>query len=296
MLKRTMGEKIFSIFNGFILLLVGFLCVYPLYYVICASFSDPAALMRHSGFLFKPLGFTLEGYKLVLKNSEIYIGYANTIIYVLGSSLLTMLSTLVGGFCLSRRNLLWGNAVMFFFVFTMYFNGGLIPTYLINEKLGLVNSRWSMIILGVCSVYNMIIMRTTIYGIPDSIEDAARIDGTGPMGTLWYIITPLCKPTVAVIGLFCIFGKWSDWFNPVIYLRDRSKFPLQVFLRELLIENNMQNAALDETAMREATKMNMNARLIQYCTILVSTVPILVVYPFLQKYFASGIMVGAVKG
>ena len=152
-----------------------------------------------------------------------------------------------------------------------------------------------MIILGACSTYNMIIMRTTIYGIPDSIKEAAEIDGASPMRILIRIITPLCKPTLAVIALFCIFGKWNDWFNPMIYLRERSKYPLQTFLRELLIINNMQNAN-NEQALKDAANFNLNKSLIQYCTIIVSTVPVLVVYPFLQKYFASGVMVGAVKG
>lgn len=295
MIKRSWGEKIFSIFNVVILLFIAFLCAYPLYYVACASFSDPGELMRHSGFLFKPLRWNWEGYKIVLKNMEIYIGYFNTIIYVAGGAVLSVVLTLIGGYCLSRKDLLWKNVIMFIFVFTMYFGGGLIPTYLIVEKLGLVDSRWSMIILGACSTYNMIIMRTTIYGIPDSIEEAAEIDGAGPMRVLISIITPLCKPTLAVIALFCIFGKWNDWFNPMIYLRDRAKYPLQTFLRELLIVNNMQNAN-SEQALKDAANLNLNKYVIQYCTIIVSTVPVLIAYPFLQKYFASGMMVGAVKG
>ena len=295
MIKRSNGEKIFCVFNTVVLLLIAFVCAYPLYYVLCASFSDPGALMRHNGFLWTPLEFNLGGYELVLANKEIYIGYMNTIIYVVGGSFFSVVFTLIGGFCLSRKDLLWKNIIMFLFVFTMYFGGGLIPTYIIVEKLGLVNSRWSQIILGACSTYNMIIMRTTIYGIPDSLEEAAVIDGAGPIRLLVSIVTPLCKATLAVIALFCIFGKWNDWFNPMIYLRERTKYPLQTFLRELLIVNNMQNAN-SEQALKDAANLNLNKYVIQYCTIIVSTVPVLVSYPFLQKYFASGMMVGAVKG
>lgn len=295
MIRRSKGEQVFGVFNAVVLIMVAFLCAYPMYYVICASFSDPGELMRHGGFLFKPFGFNLGGYKIVLKNMEVYTGYLNTILYVAGGAMLSVTLTLLGGYVLSRKNLLWKNVIMFIFVFTMYFGGGLIPTYLIVEKLGLVDSRWAMIILGAGSTYNMIIMRTTIYGIPDSIEEAAEIDGAGPMRILVSIITPLCKPTLAVIALFCIFGKWNDWFNPMIYLRERSKYPLQTFLREILIVNNMQNATGDD-AIKDAANLNLNRYVIQYCTIIVSTVPVLATYPFLQKYFASGMMVGAVKG
>ena len=251
--------------------------------------------MKHGGFLFRPLKWNLGGYEIVLKNKEIYTGYFNTIIYVVGAAITTVFATLVGGYVLSRKNLLWRNAFMFAMVFTMYFGGGLIPTYLIVQSLGLVGSRWSMIILGSVSTYNMIIMRTTIYGIPDSLEEAAEIDGAGPMRMLFEIIAPLCKPTLAVIALFTIFGKWNDWFNPMIYLRDRSQYPLQTFLRELLITNDLSNGASEEL-LRDSANFNLNKYVIQYCTIVVSTLPVLVVYPFLQKYFASGIMVGAVKG
>lgn len=295
MIRRSNGEKVFAVFNAVILLFVAFVCAYPLYYVICASFSDPGALMKHGGFLFRPLEWNLGGYEIVLNNKEIYTGYMNTIIYVVGAALTTVFATLVGGYVLSRKNLLWRNAFMFAMVFTMYFGGGLIPTYLIVQSLGLVGTRWSMIILGSVSTYNMIIMRTTIYGIPDSIEEAAEIDGASPMKLLFGIIAPLCKPTLAVIALFTIFGKWNDWFNPMIYLRDRSQYPLQTFLRELLITNDMSNGA-NEEMLRDSANFNLNKYIIQYCTIVVSTLPVLIVYPFLQKYFASGIMVGAVKG
>lgn len=295
MIKRSKSERVFSVFNTIILFILMLLCAYPMFYVLCASFSDPMKLMAHDGFLFKPLGFDLNAYKTVLANSELYTGYGNTILYVVAGAALNMIMTLLGGFCLSRKNLLWKNTIMLIFAFTMYFGGGLIPTYLIVESLGLVNSRWSMIIIGCVSTYNMIIMRTAIYGIPDSIEEAAEIDGAGHLTVLWRIVAPLCKPTIAVLALFYIFGKWNDWFNPMIYLRDRSKYPLQTFLRELLIIENTTNAA-DEAALRDTANLNMSKYVIQYCTIIVSTTPILCVYPFLQKYFASGVMVGAVKG
>lgn len=295
MIKKSKGERIFSIFNVVILGILALVCAYPMVYVLFASFSDPMKLMAHAGFLVKPLGFSVEAYKTVLTNHELYTGYANTLLYVAAGAVLNMIMTLLGGFCLSRKNLLWKNTIMFIFAFTMYFGGGLIPTYLIVESLGLVNTRWSMVIIGCVSTYNMIIMRTAIYGIPDSIEEAAQIDGAGHLTVLWKVVAPLCKPTIAVLALFYIFSKWNDWFNPMIYLRDRSMYPLQTFLRELLIINDTTNVA-DEAALRDTANLNMSKYVIQYCTIIVSTAPVLCVYPFLQKYFASGVMVGAVKG
>lgn len=295
MKKISKSRIIFQIFNYSILFVMMFICVYPLIYVLFASFSDPQRLITHRGFLFAPLGFTLKGYELVFKTNDIYIGYGNTIFYVIVGTTVSVLLTLIGGYCLSRRNLLWKNAVMMMITFTMFFGGGLIPTFLLVENLGMVDTRWAMIIPSAISTYNLIIMRTAVSAIPYSLEEAARIDGAGNFTILFRIIAPLAVPTIAVMILFYAFAKWNSWFEPMIYLRSRNLFPLQTFLRELLITNDLRQVS-DETMLRDVTTTDLNKELVQYSTVIVATLPMLVIYPFLQKYFAKGVMIGAVKG
>ena len=295
MKKISKSRIIFQVFNYSILFVMMFICVYPLIYVLFASFSDPQRLITHSGFLFAPLGFTLKGYELVFKTNDIYIGYGNTIFYVIVGTTVSVLLTLIGGYCLSRRNLLWKNAVMMMITFTMFFGGGLIPTFLLVENLGMVDTRWAMIIPSAISTYNLIIMRTAVSAIPYSLEEAARIDGAGNFTILFRIIAPLAVPTIAVMILFYAFAKWNSWFEPMIYLRSRNLFPLQTFLRELLITNDLRQVS-DETMLRDVTTTDLNKELVQYSTVIVATLPMLVIYPFLQKYFAKGVMIGAVKG
>ena len=184
---------------------------------------------------------------------------------------------------------------MMMITFTMFFGGGLIPTFLLVENLGMVDTRWAMIIPSAISTYNLIIMRTAVSAIPYSLEEAARIDGAGNFTILFRIIAPLAVPTIAVMILFYAFAKWNSWFEPMIYLRSRNLFPLQTFLRELLITNDLRQVS-DETMLRDVTTTDLNKELVQYSTVIVATLPMLVIYPFLQKYFAKGVMIGAVKG
>lgn len=294
-IKMSKSRIIFQIFNYSILFAVMFICVYPLLYVLFASFSEPQRLMAHNGFLFAPLGFTLKGYELVLQTKDIYTGYGNTIFYVIAGTAVSVLLTLIGGYCLSRKNLLWKNAVMMMITFTMFFSGGLIPTFLLVENLGMVDTRWAMIIPTAISTYNLIIMRTAISAIPYSLEEAARIDGANSFTILFKIVAPLALPTIAVMVLFYAFAKWNAWFEPMIYLRSRELFPLQTILRELLITSDLRQVS-DETMLRDVSNTDLNKELVQYATIIVATVPMLLIYPFLQKYFAKGVMIGAVKG
>ena len=296
-MRQTTGEKIYGVFNNFLLILLVILCVYPFLFVLFSSFSDPHLLMGHSGILLKPLGFSLKGYELVLKNPNILSGYINTIFYVVAGTVINLVFTTLGAYCLSRKGLLWGKFMMFFVTFTMFFSGGLIPTYLLVKSLGLLNTRWALILPGAIWVWNLIVMRTSFKAIPDSLEESARIDGANDITILIKIIIPVSTAVMAVMVLFYSVGHWNSWFSAMIYLRDRAKYPLQLILREILIANDTSRMASADISDPTALGTDLAARdLVQYATIIVATVPILFVYPFAQKYFIKGVMIGSLKG
>lgn len=293
--KLTRGEKIFNVFNIAFLSLVMVITIYPFLYVIFASFSEPARLMQQRGLLLAPLGFTLEGYKMVFANPSILSGYTNTIIYVVLGTALNIFATSIAAYGLSRKNVYWSKYIMMMITFTMFFGGGMIPTYLLMKNLHLLNTRWVLILPGAIAVWNLIIMKTSFEGIPVSLEEAAKIDGANELVILWKIILPLSKATLAVMALFYAVGHWNSWFGAMIYIRDRELYPLQLILREILILNDTSNMQTI-TDQSQLSDFNQYKTLIQYCTIIVATGPILLVYPFLQKYFVKGVLVGGVKG
>ncbi|AEE96863.1 carbohydrate ABC transporter permease [Mahella australiensis] len=302
LVKRTAGERIFDIINAFILIILCIVCIYPMLYVVFASFSDPIELMKHRGLLLWPLGNpTIEGYKLVFQNPSITNGYKNTIIYVVAGTAINIFMTSLGAYVLSRKNVLWRNLMMFIVTFTMFFSGGMIPTYLLVKNLNMLNTRWAILIPGAISTYNMIIMRTSFAAIPDSLEESAKMDGANDFIVLFRIILPLSTAVLAVMVLFYGVGHWNAWFNAMIYLRDRNLFPLQLILREILLANDLQSMSdvgnlVGGAAMQAGTDVVYFAReLVKYCTIVVATVPILALYPFLQKYFVKGVMIGSLK-
>jgi len=268
--------------------------LYPLLYVVLASFSNSSELMKHEGLLLAPAGFSWASYKAVIENPNIWTGYKNTLVYMLCGVSVSMILTALCAYVLSRRNVMFGGIITFIIMFTMFFSGGMIPTYLVIKDLGLLNTRWAIILPSALSTYNMIIMRTGFAGIPDSLEESAKIDGAGHLTILFKIVVPLAKPTMAVILLYYAVSMWNSWFGAMIYLQKRRDLqPLQLILRGILIENDTSN-------MQDAAQMNGDAEsiseTIKYAVIVVSTLPILMVYPFLQKYFVKGIMIGAVKG
>lgn len=294
-IKKSMGEKIFDLFNIIILVVLMVVALYPMLHVLFASLSIPGRLMAHRGPLLMPLGLTIGGYKRVFANPNILTGYANTIIYVTLGTFINVIMTSLGAYVLSRKKLMLGKLFMFMVVFTMFFNGGLIPTYLLIKNLGLIDNRAVLVIPGAIAVWNLIILRTSFLAIPDSLEESAKLDGANDFTILFKIIIPLSKATIAVITLFYCVGHWNAWFNAMIYIRDRSKFPLQLILREILIDN-------DTTAMTQINdasdllEEDNYKTLVQYCTIVVATIPILFVYPLLQKHFVKGVMIGSLKG
>ncbi|HAN44860.1 MAG TPA: sugar ABC transporter permease, partial [Ruminococcaceae bacterium] len=261
-------------------------------YVLAASLSDPFKLMAFDGILLKPLGFNIQSYKAVAQNPNILVGYKNTIIIVVAGTAVNILMTLLAAYGLSRKNLGFKRAITVMIIITMYFSGGLIPTYLNIRQLGMYDSLLSLIIPGAISTTNMIILRTAISGVPSSLEESAKLDGASHLQILFRIILPLVMPTIAVLILYYGVGHWNSWFSAAIYLKSREKFPLQLFLREMIINSSMDammlNTQLDDKASISET--------IKYAVIIVSTVPILLLYPFLQKYFVKGVMVGSLKG
>lgn len=288
MKKKNIRGWGFRLVNAAVLGLVALMTLYPFLYVIFASFSDPVKLMGNSGLLLKPLGFSLNAYKKVFVNPSIYSGYLNTIFYVTAGTMINILATCMAAYVLSRKQFMLRRFLTILFIFTMYFNGGLIPSYLLIKDLGLINSRLSLILPGAVSTFNLMIMITGFEGIPQSLEESARIDGAGEWTILFRIIMPLAKPTIMVILLYYAVGHWNSWFNAMIYLRDAQKMPIQIFLRDILTRSQLG-------AMTGQTDVEDVGQTIKYATIIVSTVPILCIYPFIQKHFVKGVMIGAVK-
>jgi len=289
--KRSVGEIIFDICNWCFLTLLMIITVYPLLYVAFASISNPSAIIKHRGLLLWPIGFSLGAYEMVFNNPMIGIGYKNTLFYVIVGTIVNMFMSSLGAYVLSRKGPFWKNAIMFVIVFTMFFSGGTVPFYLLVRNLGLANTRWALIIPTAISTWNLIVMRTSFMSIPDSMEESAKIDGANDFIVLFKIIIPLSIPVMAVMVLFYGVGHWNAWFNAMIFLRKRELYPLQLILREILIANSVNDMM---TGVSDLDKEPI-AETIKYATVMVATVPILFVYPFLQKYFVKGIMIGALK-
>ena len=291
-MKPTTGQKVFNVINIVVMCLLMIVTAYPLLYVLFASFSEGTELMQHSGLLFAPLGFSGAAYDAVFKNPNITHGFFNTAVYLIGGVGLGMLLTVVGGYCLSRKDLMWRRPVMLLIIFTMFFNGGLIPTFLNVQNLGLLDTYWAVILPTAINTFNLIIMRTAFEAIPESLVESAQLDGARHFTILFKIVLPLALPTIMVIVLYYAVERWNEWFNAMIFLKDRGKFPLQLTLREILIQNDTNNM----TTSTSFADQESVSETIKYAVIVVATIPILVVYPFLQKYFVKGVMVGAVKG
>lgn len=280
----------FFVYGLLILLTIAFL--YPLYYVIMASVSEPVQLMAHRGVLVRPQGFTIEGYRAVLNNPNIIIGYRNTLIIVTVGTTLSMFFTCLSAYVLSRRNLMLMKPLTLLIVFTMYFSGGMIPSFLLVRHLGLLNTRWALMIPNLIATWNLIVMRTAFRQMPDSLEESAKIDGANDLIILFRIILPLSKAVLAVVTLFYAVARWNAWFNALIFIQDRNLFPLQLILREILLINAAMGGIV-ETPMEDGVFML--DEIIRYASIIVSTLPILCIYPFAQKHFTKGVMLGSIK-
>lgn len=285
-MKETKGQKVFAVFNYIIITMLVIVTLYPFWHVVMASFSKSTQLMAHSGVLLKPIGFSTDAYKQVLHDKSIIRSFMNTVFIIITKTSLQILLTLFGAYFLSRKNLMLKPFVALMVVIPMFFGGGLIPGYLNIRQLHMDNTYWALILPGAVSTFNLIILRTGFEGLPDSLEESARLDGAGDMQILFKILVPLVLPSIMVVTLYYMVATWNSWFEAMIYLRKRELFPLQLILREILVESQVKTD-LDSDVTEES---------IQYAVMVVSTVPILLIYPFMQKYFVKGATVGAVKG
>lgn len=289
-IKKSQGAAIFDTVNVTLMIVISLCMLYPMLYVIFASFSDPTAFTKHSGLLLSPAGFSLESYKLAFENPMLFRGYLNTIIIILVSVTLSMILTSLCAYVLSRKDFKLRKFCTVAIVITMFFSGGMIPFYFTVKDLGLENSMWSLILPTAINTFNMIILRTSFESIPSALVESASIDGAGHWTILFRIILPLSKATLAVLVLYYAVANWNSWFNAMLFINDREKYPLQLVLREILITSDTSSMTAGESD-REFI-----GETIKYAIIVISTVPILCIYPFLQKYFAKGVMVGSVKG
>lgn len=292
MKKNTPYRKAFLALDVIILILIAIVCIYPIVYVFFASISNPNEFLKYRGFLYKPLGFTLTAYKGVIENPMVYIGYRNTLIIVVVGVLLNITLSSLGAYFLSKKGMMFKGAILTAIMFTMFFSGGMVPFYLTVKGYGLDNTLWALILPTGINTYNMIIMRTSFSSIPSALYEAAEIDGANDVVILTKIVLPLSKSIIAVMILFYGVYHWNAWFNAMIFMRDKTLYPLQLVLREILIQNDT-SAMSQGGAMADTYNIAEN---IKYAVIIVATVPVLCIYPFIQKYFEKGVMVGAIKG
>ncbi|SFK90591.1 putative aldouronate transport system permease protein [Lachnospiraceae bacterium KH1T2] len=267
--------------------------IVPIVYIVVASFMDPITL-QNSGISFDTSKWTLTAYQRVLSNPQIWIGFSNAIIYSVLFTVISVSVTLLAAYPMSRKDFKGKNLFNVFFVITMFFGGGLIPTYLLISDMGLLNSMWAVILPGAFNVWNMIIARTYYQGIPSELREAAEVDGASDVIFFLKILLPVCAPVITVLALWQFVGMWNSYFDAMIYINDTAKQPLQLVLRSILIQNQPESGMIAD--MQSTAQRAQLAELLKYATIIISSLPLLVMYPFFQKYFDSGIMVGSVKG
>ena len=291
--KIKVGNMTFDVVNTTILVIVLLIVLYPLYYVLIASFSNPDLVLTGKIFLL-PKGFQTESYERVFSNPEIMQGYLNSILYTLVGTCINLAVTLSGGYALSRRDLRGRKGFMIFFTFTMIFGGGTVPTYMLVRKLHLLNTFWAMVIPNAMSVWNLILCRNFFEGnIPSELLEVAQIDGCRNGYFFYRIVLPLSKALIAVMVLFYAVGHWNSYMQPLLYLSDRTKYPLQLVLKNILI-SSQPDASL--AGMNDRAEMYKQTEMLKYALVVVSSAPMIVLYPFVQKYFVQGVMVGSVKG
>lgn len=301
MIVHSRRNRIFDIVNSSILVLMMVIILYPLYFIVIASISSPEAV--NSGkVLFLPKGATLQGYRYVLKDHSIWKGYANTILLAVLGTAINMFFTVTCAYALSKSRLPFMKVIMFGMTFTMFFSGGIIPTYLLVSDLGMRDTIWSLILPSAVSAYNVILMRTYFMtSVPEEIIQAARIDGCSEMKALVKVVIPLSKPIIVTIALFYAVGHWNQFFQALIYLSDKGKFPLQLVLRNMLLMGNnamtsMLSGGMSGENARYLAELMKQIEILKYAVIIVSVLPVLVIYPFVQKFFMKGIMMGSLKG
>ena len=298
---RSRDDYIINFVAYFLCSLVLIATLYPLIYVVSASFSEPSEVINGNIWLL-PKNVTLDGYEMILDYDPIWIGYRNTIFYTLTGTFFSLILTIPSAYALSKKSLPGRRLINVFFLIPMYFNGGLIPTYLVMKKIGMVNTWYSLIFIAASSVYNMIVTRAYFQSnVPEELYESARIDGASELKTFFRIALPLVKPILAVMILFFAVARWNDYFNALIYTTKNDYLPLQMVLRSILLNSQtamqkIDTSAMDTEAIKNAARLAYMAEAMKYALIVVSSAPLLIAYPFVQKYFVAGMMVGAVKG
>lgn len=293
-IHETKADRAFMAFIYLVLAIITISVLYPLIYVLSSSFSSPAAVLAGKVRLL-PVDFSLEGYQVVLGSSKIVRGYLNTILYTTVGTSINVAMTVMTGYALSKRDLFGKRFFVFLFTFTMMFSGGLMPTYLLVKNLHLLDTMWALVLPGAMAVYQMIVARTFFMtNIPYDLYESSQLDGCSDLRYLWSVVLPLSKALLAVLVLLYAVGHWNTYFNAMIYLSSPEKYPLQIILREILLQNTIDYT--DINSIENSVKQDDLQELIKYTLIVVSSAPILILYPFIQKYFVKGVMVGSIKG
>ena len=294
--RRIRGDRSFHITNFAVLTLLGLIVLYPLVYVVACSFSSAYAVVTNQVWLW-PVEFTLDGYKAVFDHNLHMSGYANSLLYMVAGTTVNIILLVLTAYPLSRKDMPGRMMFVMYFTFTMFFNGGTIPNYLLVRNMGMLNSRWALIIPFAFSAYNMIIVRTFFSSnIPNELLEAAEIDGCTDIGFFFRIALPLAKPVIAVMVLFHGIGHWNGYMRALLYLSDSSKYTLQLVLRDILILANMPADVMAQLGDAKLEELSNAMELLKYSVIVVGSLPVLILYPFVQKYFVKGVMIGSVKG
>lgn len=289
------GDKVYYFLTGLFILFMVVITLFPLYFILIASFSSPNDVMLGKVILL-PSRPTLRAYELVFKNQNIWNAYGNTVVYTIVGTAFSLVVTLTAAFIFSRKGLIGSRLCMLMIIFTMYFSGGLIPTYFNIRNLGMLNTIWALVIPGMISGYNLIIARTFMQtSIPDELDEAAKLDGCTPIRYFLEVVIPLSTPIVGVLCLYSVVGHWNSYYSALIYMTERKQYPLQLILREILVQSTVNNESIDAASMEDAFEFLNMAESLKYALIIVSSVPMLVLYPFLQKFFVKGVMIGSVK-
>lgn len=294
-LKESKSDFIFNVVNSIILIIVSIVCLYPLVFVVSASISNPDALVSGKVILW-PVGFSLEGYKATFAYKQTWIGFFNSAFYALLGTLISLFTTITAAYPLSRKDFKGRSVFTFIFAFTMWFSGGMIPTYLVVKNLGLLDTRWALVLPTGISVYNMLIVKSYFENnLPDELLESCKLDGCSDLVFLRKFAIPLSKPVLAVVTLFNIVGFWNSYFYAFLYISKRELYPLQIFLREILLMNQTSDL-IGQLDLASLAKRERLSELIKYSLIVISSFPIIIIYPFIQKYFVSGILIGSIKG
>ena len=297
-IKRSKSDVIFDGVIFVILTFILLIVAYPLYFIIISSFSSPDKVSSGQ-VVFYPIGFTLEGYKKVFENNQVVTGFINSLIYTTVGTCVNLLLTIPTAYALSRKKFQGRKAVTIFYMITMFISGGMIPTYLVVQKLGLLDSMWALILPGSLSVYNMIVARTFFQqNISEELYEAAELDGCGHGRFFFSIALPLSKAIIAIMVLYYGVGHWNSYFNALLYMQTEDKYPLQLVLRSILVQNSAQlSQTITSAAQQEAMRKQQEAvELMKYSLIIISSIPVLILYPFIQRHFTKGVMIGSVKG